>query len=100
MLAFREHMDEEPADELSRFQRHGFVPTGAFDTVILDAEGDATPIHTDQSAIGNRHAVGISRQICQDSLWPGEGLLGIDDPVDFAQRLEDIVECNRAGKAA
>ena len=51
MLAFWEHMNEKPTDELTCFQRHGGVPTGAFDTVILDAESDATPIHTDQAAI-------------------------------------------------
>jgi hypothetical protein len=51
MLAFWEHMDEEPTDKLSCFQRHGLVPTGAFDTVIFDTEGDATPIHADQAAI-------------------------------------------------
>ena len=51
MLAFWEHMDEEPTDKLSRLQRHGGVPTGAFDTVIFDTESDATPIHTDQAAI-------------------------------------------------
>ena len=51
VLAFWQDMDQEPTDELSRFQRHGGVPTGAFDTVILDAESDATPIHTDQAAI-------------------------------------------------
>ena len=51
VLAFWEHMDEEPTDKLSRFQRHSGVPTGAFDTVIFDAESDATPIHTDQAAI-------------------------------------------------
>ncbi len=51
MLAFWQHMDEEPTDKLSRLQGHGGVPSGAFDTVILDAEGDATLIHTDQAAI-------------------------------------------------
>ena len=51
VLAFWQHMDEEPTDKLSRFQRHGGVPTGAFDTIIFDAESDATPIHTDQAAI-------------------------------------------------
>ena len=40
MLAFREHMDEEPGDKLSRFQYHCGVPTGTLDTVILDAESD------------------------------------------------------------
>ncbi len=51
VLAFWEHMDEEPTDKLSRLQRHGGVPSGAFDTVIFDAEGDAMLIHTDQAAI-------------------------------------------------
>jgi len=60
VLAFWQDMDQEPTDELSRFQRHGLVPTGAFDTVILDAEGDATLVHTDQSAIGNRNPMRIS----------------------------------------
>ena len=60
MLAFWEDMDEEPTDELSRCQRHGGLSTGAGDTVILDAEGDATLVHTDQSAIGNRNPMRIS----------------------------------------
>ena len=51
VLAFRQDMDQEPADKLSRLQRHGGVPSGTFDTVILDAEGDATLVHTDQAAI-------------------------------------------------
>ena len=51
VLAFRQDMDQEPADKLSCLQRHGGVPTGAFDTVIFDAEGDATLVHTDQAAI-------------------------------------------------
>ena len=47
MLAFWEHMDEEPAYKFSRLQRHGGVPGGAFDTVILDAESDMTGIGPD-----------------------------------------------------
>ncbi len=47
MLTFREHMDEEPTDKLSRFQRHGGVSTGALDTVIFDAENDLIGIRPD-----------------------------------------------------
>ena len=47
VLAFWQHMDEEPTDKLSRFQRHGGVSTGAFDTVILDAESDMISIDPD-----------------------------------------------------
>jgi hypothetical protein len=61
MLAFWEHMNEEPADELSRCQRHSGVPARALDTVILDAESDATPIYTDQTAVGYRDTVRVSR---------------------------------------
>ena len=60
MLAFREHMDEEPTDKLSRLQRHGGVSSGALDTIIFYTEGDATLVHTDQSAIGNRNPMRIS----------------------------------------
>jgi hypothetical protein len=47
MLASWEHMEQEPADELGRCQRHGGVATGAFDSVILDAEGDVIGIGSD-----------------------------------------------------
>ena len=47
MLAFWEHMHQEPADELSRFQRHGGVAARTFDAVILDAEGDMIGIGLD-----------------------------------------------------
>ena len=47
MLASWEHMDQEPADELGRCQRHGGVATGAFEAVILDAEGDMIGIGPD-----------------------------------------------------
>ncbi len=47
VLASWEHVDEEPADELSHCQRHGGVATGAFEAVILDAEGDMIGIGPD-----------------------------------------------------
>ena len=98
VLAFWEHMDEEPADELSRRQRHGGVSAGALDTVIFDAESDAALIHTDQAAVGNRDPMRIARQICQHRLWPSEGFFGIDDPVDPAQRFEECLEGRRANE--
>jgi hypothetical protein len=56
-----EHMDQEAADEFSRCQRHGSLAARPFGAVILDAEGDATLVHTDQAAVGDRNAVRISR---------------------------------------
>ena len=92
VLALGQDMDQEPADELVCLQGHGCVPPGTVDAVVLDAEGDAALIHADQSAVGDRDAVRVARQVCQHRSWSGEGLLGIDDPVDFAQRLQESVE--------
>ena len=61
VLASGQHVDQEPADELCRIQRHGGVATRAFKTVVFDAEGDAARIETDQTAVGNGDPVGVAR---------------------------------------
>jgi hypothetical protein len=90
VLALWQKVDQEPADELGRRQRHGGVATRAFKTVVFDVEGNTARIETDQSAVGYCNAVGVSRQICQYCFWSGEGFLGVvsktrlrhdDDPV-------------------
>lgn len=92
VLALWQNVDEEPADELSHCQCHGRVSARAFDTVILDAEGDALVVHSDQSAVGDGNPVRVARQICQYGFRSGEGFLGVDHPVDFAQRFDEGVE--------
>lgn len=92
VLTSGEHVDQEPADKLGRCQRHGGVAARAFKAVIFDAEGDVVVVHADQTTVGNSHPVRVARQICQHSRWSCEGFLGVDDPVDFAQGLEEIVE--------
>ena len=92
VLASGQHVDQEPANELSRCQRHGGVAACAFKTVIFNAEGNTARIETDQSAVGNRDTMGVSRQICQYCFGSGEGFLGVDDPVDFAQGFKKTVE--------
>ena len=72
----------------------------AFKAVILDLEGDAVFIKADQSAVGNRDTMGVSRQICQYCFGSGEGFLGVDDPVDFAQRLQERIECGAVNEVA
>lgn len=61
VLVFWQNVDQEPADELARLRGHGLVPTGATDAVILDAEGDALVVHTDQATVGNCDTVCVSR---------------------------------------
>jgi len=92
VLASGQDVDQEPAYELCRSQRHGGVAARAFKTVVFDAEGDTTFIETDQSAVGNGDPVRVTRQIRQNSFGSCEGFFGINDPVDLAQWFEEVVE--------
>ncbi len=92
VLTFWQNMDEKPADELGRLQRHGFMSTGPVDAVIPDAEGDAMVVHADQSTVGDGHTVRIGRQVRQHSFGSGKRFLGVDHPVDFAQRCDGCIE--------
>ena len=46
-------------------------------------------VEGDQTAVGDGHAMGVAGQIGEHRLGPGEGALGIDHPVDLAQRLQE-----------
>lgn len=60
VLAFREHVDEETADELIWGQRHGGVSVGALYAVILDSEGDTLRVGSQQAAVRDGNAMGVS----------------------------------------
>ena len=60
--AFWQHVDEEAADELVCAERHAFVSIAALDAVVLPLEGDAVLIEGDQAAVGDGHAVGVTRK--------------------------------------
>jgi hypothetical protein len=55
-----QHVDQESADELEGGERHRLPAVGAVDAVVLPTEGDAVVVGRDQTAIGDRDAVGIS----------------------------------------
>src|SRR5262245_28852761 len=65
MQAFRQHMDEEAADELVGGERHLLVSIAALDAVILPFESDAALVAGDQAAVGDGDAMGVTRQIGQ-----------------------------------
>ena len=81
-------MDEEATDELVARQRHDLLPLGCLCAVILPPEGDAVVVAGDQPTVGDGDAVGIAAEIGEHRLRPGEGPLGIDDPLDLAQRRQ------------
>ena len=100
MEALRQHVDQEAADELVGRQRHRLVSGGPFDPIILPLEGDALVVGRDQAAIGDGDAVGVARQIAQHLPGPAERLLGIDHPVDLAQRRQIGLEGSLVGERA
>ena len=63
VLTFWEHMDQEPADELSCVERHGRVSPAPLEAIILDAEGHAARIGAEQAAVRDGDAMGVSRQV-------------------------------------
>src|SRR5215216_1731784 len=81
-------MDEEAVDDLAARQGHDLVPLPSLGTIVLPLEGDAVVVEGDQAAIGDGDAVGVAAEIGEHRLWPGEGSLGIDDPLDLAQRRQ------------
>ena len=73
------HMQQETPDELIGTESH--LPFLVSMRVILPAEGDFAIDETDEAMIGNRHPMGVTRQVMQDMLGPAEWAFGIDDPV-------------------
>ena len=61
-------------------------------SVIFPFESDIAVVHLDQSAVGYGDPVRVARQVRQGGFWTGEGFLGVDNPVDLAQRFDEVVE--------
>ena len=84
MKAGRQHVDEKAAHELIGGQGHGFVSIRPFAAVVLPLEGDTVFVAGDETAVADRHSMGITRQVSEYGLRPGEGTLGIDHPFNLA----------------
>ena len=73
-------------------QRHGLIAARPLDPVILPPEGDAGAVGCDQAAIGDGDPVGVARQIGEYGPGAAERPLGIDHPIDLAQRRQIRLE--------
>ena len=93
-------MDEEAADERVDWQGHDFLAHAPLGPVILPLEGNAPLIEADQAAVGDGHAVGVAAELGEHRLRPGEGALGVEDPLDLAQGAEMVIEGMGLGKMA
>ncbi len=81
-----EHVDKEASDELRYRQGHGLVSLASLGAVVLPLEGDLLVVEGDETAVGDGDAVGVAGEIGEHGLGSGEGTLGVDHPVDLAQR--------------
>ena len=88
-------MQQESAHELVGHQSHRFVARAATSAVVLPTKGNAAIIRREEPRVGDRHPMGVARQIGEHGLGSGEGAFGIDDPFTLAQRHEPV--CERIG---
>ena len=92
MEAGRQHVQQEAAHELVGHQCHRFVARAALGAVVLPAECNAAIIRGEEARVGDRHPMGVARQIGENLLRSCEGALGVDDPLALAKRCEPVRE--------
>jgi hypothetical protein len=74
--AVGQDVHQKAADDLGGVERHGPEPVAAFDAVVLPFEGDARVVEGDEPGIGDRDAMGVTREVGENGLGSGEGSLG------------------------
>jgi hypothetical protein len=83
-------VQQETADELMRGQCH--LTLLAVVGVILPAESDLVLLEAQQPVIGDRHPMGIPRQVMQHMLGTAEGPFGIHHPILAKQGSQELGE--------
>ncbi len=96
--AFRQHVDQEPADKLRGGKRHGLVAARSLDAIVLEREGHGFLIGRDEPPVGDGDAMGVAGKIGQHSFRPGQRTLGIHEPVDGFEGREISFEGGVIGK--
>ena len=92
----RQDVLEEPAEELDGLELHRLLLP--LIGVVLPEELDPIPLQGDQSAVTDRHPVGVPGQVLEHLLGPAEGWLGVDDPLGAGGGGERPPELGRVGQ--
>jgi len=88
--AFRKHVEEEAAQELSCRELHGALLAAM--GVVLPSEGDMLLIEVEQPVVGDGDEMGVAAQITQHLFGTAHGLPGIDDPASAIKRTDQTQE--------
>ena len=85
-----QNMQQEASQELLRRERHllFLIAVG----VILPAEGNLVVLKSQETLVGDGHAMGVASEIAQHMMGTTEGWLGIDDPVLAEQWAQEGAE--------
>src|SRR5215469_6165228 len=83
-----QNVEQKAPDELVGAERHCAVPRRPIAAVILVAEGHTALVESNETAVGDRHAMGVAGEIGKHCLWAGERRLGVDEPVFFVERRQ------------
>src|SRR5690348_9541302 len=94
--AFRQYMEKESAQELSRIERHGFL--GIAVCVVLPLKADSLSVEGNRAVIRNGDAMGIAAEIPQHLHWAAERSFGIDHPAPQIQAPEQLCKLFRIGE--
>src|SRR5579864_8257757 len=74
--AFGQHVDQKPADELVRIERHRLVAAGSVDSVVLDLERHRLAIGRDQTPVRDRDTMGVAlRTVMSAIMRPRRSLI-------------------------
>src|SRR5260370_3751894 len=85
MEAGWEDVEQEAAHELAGVETHDLAPMTAVLAIVLPVETDMGRVKIEQTAVGDRDARRMAREIGQDLLGTCAGLFDIDDPFALAR---------------
>jgi hypothetical protein len=85
-------VEQEAPNELVGAERHCAVPRLPVAAVVLVAEGHAAFVERNEASVRDGDTVGVAGEIGEYRLRPGEGRLGVDEPVLALERCEICVE--------
>ena len=82
-------MEEEPPKKLDGVQRHR--PVAVSMGIVFPAKRHPPVLECQQAAIGDRHAMGIAREILQDRPRAADGGFGIHDPLGGPEGAQELL---------
>src|SRR3954454_7331910 len=83
-----QNVEQEAPDELVGAEYHGAVPRLPVAAVILIAEGHAALVKSNEPTVRDGDAMSVAGEIGKHRFRPGEGRLGVDEPLLALERRE------------